>query len=308
MSNHKPIIGYHISVSGSKKAQLLETENKKNNSNGFSYPVILYQIFLGSPRSLYSPNISSKQCADLNSCVLENKITLFSHAPYVLNLAKCPSKEGDYVAKNCKRALDDIRIIKSIGGIGSVFHVGKYLKMPKEDAINNMYTNIKTVLDNMSLETHGYFILETAAGQGTELITKIPDFGSFYHRFSDEDRKKMKVCIDTCHVFAVGYELSSTEDMNNFINLVEEHINWSNVALIHLNDSKKECKSCKDRHANICKGHIWSKDTTGLKTLVNFATKHQIPMVLETPLKDGVKDHNDELILLFDLVDDNQLE
>ena len=302
--SRNPIIGYHTSVSGPKKAKVLETENKKNK-NEFTYPVNLYQIFLGSPRSLYSPNISTKQCADLNSCVLENKITVFSHAPYVLNLAKCPSKEGDYVAKICKRALDDMRIIKSIGGVGSVFHVGKHLKMPKEEAINNMYTNIKTVLDNMSLETHGYFILETAAGQGTELITKIPELGSFYHRFSDEDRKKMKVCIDTCHVFAVGYELSSTKDMNNFINLVEEHINWSNVALIHLNDSKKECKSCKDRHANISKGHIWSKDTSGLKRLVNFSTKHQIPMVLETPLKDGVKDHNDELRLLFDLVDDN---
>ena len=308
MSNPNPIIGYHTSVSGSKKAQLLENEIKMNNSNGFPYLVNLYQIFLGSPRSLYSPNISTKQCTDLNSCVLENKITLFSHAPYVLNLAKCPSKEADYVAKICKRALDDMRIIKSIGGVGSVFHIGKHLKMPKEEAINNMYTNIKTVLDNMSLETHGYFILETAAGQGTELITKIPELGSFYHRFSDEDRKKMKVCIDTCHVFAVGYELSSSNDMNNFINLVEEHINWSNVALIHLNDSKKECKSCKDRHANICKGHIWSKDKSGLKTLVNYATKYQIPMVLETPLKDSVKDHNDELRLLFDLVDNNQLE
>ena len=276
-------LGYHASISGRNKAKNIVKEHE-SNLGIYEIPINLFQVFLGSPRSLYSPNISLKEQGAFNSCINEFNITIFSHAPYVLNLAKNSQNDADYVAKIYQRALDDLRIVKTMGGVGSVFHVGKYLKLSKEEAINNMYTNIKAILDKISLDTHGVFILETAAGQGTELITTIQEFGAFYHRFSDEDKKKLKVCIDTCHVFAAGHKLTTHEDMKSFIDLVETHINWSNIALIHLNDSKKGCNSCVDRHANICDGFIWKDDNSGLKKLLEFATDKAIPMVLETPL------------------------
>ena len=93
----------------------------------------------------------------------------------------------------------------------------------------------------------------------------------------------MKICIDTCHVFSAGYSLKSEFDAISFIDVVETYIGWTNVLMIHLNDSKKDCGCCVDRHENLCKGYIGKDDISGFKYLVNHCYDLKIPLILETP-------------------------
>jgi len=140
--------------------------------------------------------------------------------------------------------------------------------------------------------------LETGAGCGTECLTKIEDLGAFYHSFDEKVRERMRICIDTCHVFSAGYDLRNEECSREFVELVGKHIGWENIALIHLNDSKCLVGSCKDRHENLLKGHISKECSSGLEFFVKFCYEKRIPIVMETPVLEGVDSRKEEMELL----------
>ena len=264
-------IGFHISVE--KKKFKNRIEEAVNN-----YQISAIQFFLKSPRQKTISNISSVEVDSCRKYVKDKNIKIFVHSTYLMNIAS----KDDYEYK-INTALDDLNNIYLMGGIGAVFHVGKYLKMDKSIALNNMKEFIIDILSQINNEQK--FILETAAGCGTELCFNLEEFGKFFNSFEDEQKTKMGVCIDTCHVFSAGYNLKTVENVNKFIELVEEHINWKNVVLIHLNDSMKDCGCRVDRHQNLCNGFISSESSDGLKYLVNYCIKeHSIPIVLETPI------------------------
>jgi deoxyribonuclease-4 len=89
------------------------------------------------------------------------------------------------------------------------------------------------------------------------------------------------VCIDTCHAHSAGYDLSTPANVQNFFDQIEKTITLKKVICFHLNDSKTPFGSRKDRHENLGKGSIGEG---GLAAFANLATKHNIPLILETPL------------------------
>lgn len=150
--------------------------------------------------------------------------------------------------------------------------------MNERVAIQNYVNGIKNVLKKTPDES--VIIFETGAGQGTEVCTKIPELGYLYQRFTDGEKRRIKFCIDTCHVFAAGYDLSNDHYVKVFDLIINTHLLWKNVICIHLNDSKCPLDSRKDRHADLTTGHI-KKD--GLKKFVEICYERGVPMVLETP-------------------------
>jgi endonuclease IV len=92
-----------------------------------------------------------------------------------------------------------------------------------------MYYGLKFVFDYLkSKNMSTWIILETAAGQGTELITtknnSLEEFSSFYNRFSEEDKNYIKICVDTCHIYAAGYDISTEEEVRTFFQEFDEQI------------------------------------------------------------------------------------
>lgn len=198
------------------------------------------QIFVGNPQS-YNRKIIDEPLA--KTFIKTNDIHLYIHSAYVINLAKI--SEPSY---NC--LLKDIISAHNISSKGVVVHVGKYTDFSIEDSLKNMKTNILNILqyiiDN-KLDTK--LILETPSGQGTELLTKMDDFFDFCKDIVDShlNSSAFGICIDTCHVFASGYN----PDI-----YIKKGIESGLVSLIHFNDSK-ECKgSKKDRHAFYGSGKI----------------------------------------------------
>ena len=266
------MIGFHIPLIKKSFKQSVETPHKRANITAF-------QIFIRNPRQLKLVEYNEEEAAKCKQYIEINNLFLVSHATYLLNSATL-EKWSDKIAS----AMNDLIYAEKVGAIGSIFHVGKHLKQSIEDGIEIMYEFISTVIAELQkINSKSIYILETCASQGSELLSNLEDFGKFYHRFNDKQKENLKICIDTCHVFAAGYSLKSEIDAIIFIEIVQENIGWNNIAVIHLNDSKKDVGCCVDRHENLCMGCIGQDDENGLKTIVNHCYSLKIPLILETP-------------------------
>jgi len=121
-------------------------------------------------------------------------------------------------------------------------------------------------------------LLETAAGQGSCLGCSFEELGKVLQRV--DDRARVGVCVDTCHIFASGYDIRTRDAYEQTIEALEKHVGIENVGAFHLNDSKKPHGSRVDRHEHIGKGQIGLDAFAFLLNDVRFA---RIPKLLETP-------------------------
>jgi deoxyribonuclease-4 len=243
----------------------------------------LIQIFVSNPIGKHPNNILDKYdkiSKDIKNYSTEKLTKIVIHSPYTLNFAKQFNIKSYWI----KTILDELRIAHKIGAIGCVIHVGKYLDLDVNLATQNMYLSLKYIVSVIRSEKLKVsLILETAAGQGTELFVTesntIDDLANFYHRFNKEDKKILKICVDTCHIFSGGFDISSKKKVRYFFILFDKIIGLEHLALIHFNDSKTEYNSHKDRHEKIGKGKI---KISGLIEFIRQAYKFKIPLILET--------------------------
>ena len=250
------------------------------------------QIFVSSPMignvTEKSINLYKTNQNDIKKYLIDNKTKLFIHSPYTFNFAK--PKINEYWL-NCywiRSYIKELEIAHMIGAVGCVIHVGKSLEMSIEEAENNMYESLSFVIEQIKEKNLNSVVkLETGAGQGTEMFTTenntIDRLANFYNRFTQEQKKYIKLCVDTCHIFSAGYCISEPEMCIKFFAEFEEKIGLENLALIHLNDSVKQCNCHVDRHANLGQGMI---GINGIGMFIVLSYMLNIPMILETPEPD----------------------
>ena len=225
------------------------------------------QIFSGSPKSYHRKSLNINEITNLNLLKETHNIILFIHSIYIINLSR-EINDNKLIINYLQK---EFEIGKSMNSKGIVFHVGKQVNLSKELALNTMKSNILDILDLATENTP--FILETPAGQGTELLTTYQEFSDFYSDIMSYNiaKNRFKICIDTCHVFAAGV------DPYKYIE------NWifdygkETIALIHFNDScgKFGCK--KDRHKTPGEGFIGSN----MKNIYNLCLEHNLYLVYE---------------------------
>ncbi len=223
------------------------------------------QIFLGGPQSskLNADDADVEAC---NQFVLAKNMKVFVHSQYIINLAtRTESADDKWHIELLKK---NLTIADRAGFEGVVVHVGKSVKLDKTTAIMNMRQNINDALE--SATEFCPLLLETPAGQGTELLTDPDVFIDFFKTFKGDQR--LKICLDTCHVFAAGCEPIVYLEKIKAAGLI------GHLALIHFNDSKEGCGCCKDRHEVPGEGKI------GLEKMSAFAkvcSDLSIPMIYE---------------------------
>ncbi len=244
-------IGIHIEKKGSVANSLKGRTAEKP-----------WQIFISSNRST-KVNVKEADIKETADFIAESGHRVFVHAPYLINLAADPETDEYNVA--C--LTDTLEAAAQMGLKGVVVHVGKYTTQDPATALDNMETNLRSALEAATEECP--IILETPAGQGTELLCTHKEFMEFIERFDDDAR--LRVCVDTCHVWAAG------EDPLVYIKQVcLFHENM--LALIHFNDSEGEQSCCKDRHATPGGGAIGFDK---MKAIAEFASGEGVPMVYE---------------------------
>jgi deoxyribonuclease-4 len=249
----------------------------------------VFQIFLGSPQNYNSKRHSKEELEQLRDNIKEYKIKVVVHANYMLNFCN-PVDDYKHTAA-VKLLVNDLTDSSVLDAEGVVIHMGKKLKLSKEEAVKNYVTGIKEALKLSPKEST--IIFETGAGVGTEICTSIIDLGDLYNKFTTDEKKRIKFCIDTCHVFAAGYDLGCEGYVDVFCDLIKLHLGWSNIACVHLNDSKCKLNSKKDRHEDITQGLIKEE---GLKKFVRKCYTKGVPMILETPCENLSRREQLELI------------
>lgn len=284
-------IGFHISISKKKFKKSIEHYHNNCNINAF-------QCFLNTPMQKKIFSIDDNELLITKNYVTDNNLFLVCHSPYVINIA---TPEEDLINSNIEYVINELILIEKMGGAGSIYHVGKSVKTNPNDGFNLMFNFIKKVISKMiDLNIKSYFILETGAGCGTELCCDINKLAEMFHLFSDTEKKYIKFCIDTCHIFSAGYNIHDNNGVIDFINSFENIIGWNNVICIHLNDSKNKCGSRVDRHENFNKGFISKDNYTPIKYFISHCNNLNIPLILETPVSDNdvINDRNNEIELI----------
>ncbi len=247
---------YGIGTHTSKSKTFLETVvNMK--------PQIPYQIFLSGNTST-KLNIDESDIESAGEWVRNNGIILYIHSPYIINLAA--KHEDPWQIEYMTKILN---YGARLGAKGVVVHVGKSTSQEIEIALENMTNSINEILK--LTDQRCPLLLETPAGQGTEMLTNMEEFVKFIESFTEnsEYKEKIRICVDTCHVFALGYQPSK---------YIEYVCDRGLLHLVHYNDSNDICGSCKDRHALVGQGHIGIAEMTAV---ADYCGANQIPMVIE---------------------------
>jgi deoxyribonuclease IV len=262
----KPFIGHHLNISRGFLSTIYYAKTLDAN---------FFQIFLSNPQQYGGKRKDDNELLEFKNKLTENNMKVVIHASYMLNFC---NPVDSYIHKSALKDLkNDLDDSVKMGAIGVVVHMGKKLSLDREHAIDNYVKGIKTVLKNTD---SGIVILETGAGVGSEVCTKIFDLGKLYNRFNAKEQERIKFCIDTCHIFAAGYNIGDLDFVDVYCNLIDFNLGWNNIACIHLNDSKCKVNTKKDNHADLGKGMI---AIDGLKKFIQICVGKNIPVVLETP-------------------------
>lgn len=246
-----------------------------------STPDITFQIFLGNKLSYNVRDVSLEDKKRTLSYLTEHNKSFYVHTPYVANLSKDESSQSfDCVAKE----------LVAIEGLpaAAVLHIGKL------GTLQNVANNVNSLISESYLIRSRFeqvpftLLMETAAGQGTELGKNWNEIRRLFELF---DKRYVGLCVDTAHCFAAKMNKFEThEDIIQLFDDCEE--SGARLSMIHLNDSSKPYGSSVDRHAPLRTGYIWKENDSGLCSLLDFCTVNSIDVICET------KDiENDRMIL-----------
>jgi deoxyribonuclease IV len=253
------------------------------------------QIFTHSPRSFQFKPLDEAVCKNLRDHWKNHDINpVYSHCNYLINLGSQDSKLFYASLSTVKKELEYCR---AFGCDYFVLHVGKH----KEGTLEQGMQQVAKGLNKLGPELEKYkvmILLETVAGQGTEIGAKFEELNTLLEMLDQDIQPHVGVAIDTCHIFAAGYDIRTKEGVDVTIKTIESTFGFARVKLIHVNDSKGDLGDHLDRHEHVGKGKIGS---AGLKLFLNHPKVKNIPMVLETPVDDA-DDQEKDLIALNKLL------
>lgn len=257
------IIGSHVSYNN--KSQLLGSVKE-----ALSYKANTFMFYTGAPQNTNRSVIEDSLTMEAYKLMKENNIDLekvIVHAPYIVNLANF--NNFDF---SVSFLINEVERCSTLGIKYLVLHPGSAVNCSREEAINNISKGLNLILDNDYDVT---ILLETMAGKGNEMGKTFEELKAIIDKIKYQD--KIGVCIDTCHLNDAGYDMSKFDMvLDNF----DKVIGINKIGCIHVNDSKNEISSHKDRHENIGFG------TIGFDNLIKIIYNERlesIPKILETP-------------------------
>lgn len=197
-----------------------------------------------------------------------------SHASYLINLA---SPDPELWAKSIDAMVVELQRAEALGVFGVVVHPGAYTTSSVEAGIARVAQATTEVL-RQTPGCGAKVVLETTAGQGSCLGARFEELAEMIAGVSEPQR--VGVCLDTCHVFAAGYDLRDPKSYRDTMRKFEQTIGFEKLDAIHLNDSVKPLGSRVDRHAHIGQGMLGDE---AFRLLLADRRVKKVPMYLETP-------------------------
>ena len=248
-----------------------------------SYGANTFMFYTGAPQNTLRKPIDKSNTEEAQKLMIENNIDInkvICHAPYIVNLANnLDERKYDF---SINFLTQELARCEEMGVKYIVLHPGSSVGIETSIALDNIVYALNQVLKK---EYDVMILLETMAG--TELGRTLEEMKYLIDHV--ENKEKIGVCIDTCHLNDAGYNMASFDE---FLALFEQEIGINYIKCVHINDSKNILSAHKDRHANIGYG------TIGFETLlkiINHEALKDIPKILETPYIGNSDDDKERL-------------
>lgn len=278
----KLLIGAHTSAAGGPHQAILKAE---------MIGATTFQFFTSNQKQWYSKTISDED-AELFIEMKQryNMQKVMSHDSYLINLG---SVNPELLEKSRKAFEEELKRCHKLDVTYLNFHPGAHTTGSLEESLELIVESLLR-LKNLCEKGSTRLLLETTAGQGTCIGSTFEQLGYILHRVKEDI--PIGVCIDTCHIFAAGYDICDKPSWETTLEKFEKHIGLNHLYAFHINDSKYDLGLKKDRHANLGHGKIGMKC---FEFLMSDPRVRDIPKYLETP--HGETMWKDEIALLRNL-------
>ena len=257
------IIGSHVSFKN-------DTQLLGSVEEALGYGSNTFMFYTGAPQNTKRGMINDELTYQAYQLMKENNMKLediICHAPYIVNL--CNDEKFEFSVSFLKQEMERC---EQLGITKLVLHPGASVGLERNHAISNIIKGLNIILSNKYNVT---ICLETMTGKGTEVGKTFEELSYIIEHIEYND--KIGVCLDTCHIHDAGYDM---EDFDRILDEFDKIIGLSYLKCIHVNDSKNERGTHKDRHENIGCGCIGFDN---LLKVIYHERLESIPKILETP-------------------------
>ena len=279
------LLGSHMSIAGG-----VHTAIERGNQIGCT----AVQMFVKNNNQWRGKPLAENDVSTYKDLLAKSSIgPVVVHDTYLINLC---AKDNTILRKSRAALKDELDRCELLGVPYLNFHPGAHVGRGEQDGMKL----IAESLDAIHNQTKGYrvkSVIETTAGQGTSLGYRFEQIGTIIDAVAQKDR--MAVCVDTCHVFAAGYDIATEAGYEATFDEFDAIIGLERLVAFHVNDSKRPLGSRVDRHEHIGKGAI---GLAGFRFLMNDERFQNIPKILETDKGPDMREDIQNMRVLKNLI------
>ncbi|MCS7117800.1 MAG: deoxyribonuclease IV [Thaumarchaeota archaeon] len=276
------LLGAHVSISGSIARSVDRAEELGCTT---------FQIFTRNPRGWRYTRLKEEDVDDFRRRRREAGYeVVVAHMPYLPNIAS-PVREG--WEKSVRSLIEELRRCDLLGIEYLVCHLGSHLGKGVEVGTSQVVKAVDRALGEVDPKCQ--LLLENMAGQKGSVGSRFEEINAIFTKLSHRDR--VGVCLDTCHLYAAGYDVRTAGGLEDAIRSFDELVGVGALKVLHLNDSKGGLGSRLDRHEHIGLGRIGKE---GFRRIINHEKLRRLPMIIETP-EDEHGDYSRDLRVLKSL-------
>jgi deoxyribonuclease-4 len=259
------LLGAHMPAPGGLKTAV---------ATGAEIGCTALQVFTSSPQQWKAREVTDEAAAEFKAALAETRIeVVVSHDSYLVNLA---APDPGLRQRSAQALAGELHRCSKLGIPLAVSHIGAHMGQGEGAGLRIAAEGIREVLESTPPEVT--LLMETTAGQGSALNWRFEQIASLLDMLGGHAR--LGVCLDTCHVFAAGYDIRSPGAYEDTFSEFQRLLGTDRLKAIHANDSKKGLGSRVDRHEHIGQGEIGLE---GFRMLVNDQRFERVPIVIETP-------------------------
>lgn len=231
------------------------------------------QIFGAPPQTWRRRTIRPEECDAFRARTAETGVEpVFLHGAYLINLA---TESPEQLAKSSEALMGDLRLASAIGAKGVIFHVGSHKGAGFQQVLPQIADTLRKVLAGTPEDA--WVVLENSAGMGGSVGSR---FGELAAIMEAVKSPRLRVCFDTEHAYAAGYDVAEAGGLEETVAEFEREIGLQHLVAVHANDSKIALGGGVDRHDNIGEGHI---GRAGFEVIMAHRAFREVPFLLEVP-------------------------
>ncbi len=261
-------IGAHVSTAGGADKAIARAKEMGAEA---------VQIFTSPPQSWRRKEFTPQEIEAFREAAAREDIgPNFVHGVYLINLA---TANPEQLERSVRALVEDMTLCHRMGIKGVIFHLGSHKGAGFEAVLDQVCRALARVLAQTPPDT--WLILENSAGMGGSVGSKFAELGRILRQVGDP---RLKVCLDTQHMFAAGYDVRTRQGLEAALEEFQREVGLERLVAVHANDSKCPLGGGVDRHENIGHGHIGRE---GFLNIMSHPAFRHLPFLLEVPGLDG---------------------